>query len=74
MKMSSVNHPKHYNMGKYEVIDIIEDWNLDFNEGNVLKYMLRAKYKQNELEDLEKAQWYLTRLIDNRKKILSNNK
>lgn len=68
---SNVNHPKHYNIGKYEVIDIIEDWNLDFNEGNVLKYLLRAKHKSEELEDLEKAQWYLNRLIENRKKILN---
>jgi len=64
-----INHPAHYNQGKFEVIDIIEDWKLDFNEGNVLKYMLRAKYKENELEDLEKALWYLTRLLENRKKL-----
>lgn len=62
-KMSLINHPKHYNEGKFEVIDVIEDWKLGFHEGNVIKYVARAKYKKNELEDLKKAAWYLARLI-----------
>ena len=36
--MSRVDHPNHYNMGKYEVIDVIEDHDLNFNLGNVIKY------------------------------------
>ena len=54
-----VNHPDHYNAGKIEVIDAIEDWGLDFIEGNVVKYITRAKHKGNTLGDLRKARWYL---------------
>jgi hypothetical protein len=60
----AINHPSHYNAGKIEVIDAIEDWNLGFHEGNVVKYVARAKHKANELEDLKKAAWYLNRLIE----------
>lgn len=63
-KSDMVNHPSHYNTGKIEVIDAIEDWGLDFCEGNVIKYVARAKHKGNELEDLNKAHWYLERLIE----------
>lgn len=59
----TVNHPKHYNMGKFEVIDVIEDWQLGFCEGNAIKYIARAKHKGNELEDLRKAAWYLQHAI-----------
>jgi len=60
-----VNHPKHYNFGKIEVIDIIEDAGMaeGFCLGNALKYILRAKHKQNYLDDLKKARWYLDYLI-----------
>ncbi len=63
-----VNHPKHYNAGSIEVIDAIEDWQLDFNAGNVIKYIARHKHKGKPLEDLRKAQWYLQRLISNTEK------
>ena len=59
-----VNHPPHYTFGKIEIIDAIEDWQLGFHEGNVVKYVARAKYKGHELEDLEKAAWYLKRKIE----------
>lgn len=59
----TVNHPKHYTFGKYEVIDVLEDWKLDFCLGNTIKYIARAKHKGHELEDLKKAQWYLNRKI-----------
>ena len=58
-----INHPAHYNSGKYEVIDVIEDWNLGFHLGNVVKYVARAGKKNDELEDLKKARWYLDRKI-----------
>ena len=60
-----VNHPSHYNMGKIEVIDAIEDWGLDkdFYLGNVVKYVARCGRKDNELKDLQKAAWYLARKI-----------
>ena len=58
-----VNHPAHYTTGKIEVIDFIEDKQLGFHEGNVIKYICRAKLKGQELQDLKKARWYLDRLI-----------
>lgn len=59
-----VNHPEHYNAGKIEVIDAIEDWRLGFGLGNVVKYVSRAEKKGNTLEDLLKARWYLDREIE----------
>jgi hypothetical protein len=66
-----VNHPPHYADGrKYEVIDVIED-SVQFApnavlgglQWQVLKYMHRCWGKQNSMEDLRKARWYLNRLI-----------
>ena len=62
-----IDHPPHYGGDKtYEVIKVLEAWNLDFHLGNVLKYICRAgiKNKETEIEDLEKAMWYLQRKID----------
>ena len=67
-KLSKVNHPPHYNSGKIEVIDAIVDWELDFIEGNVVKYVTRAKHKGDEINDLKKARWYLDYLIKNLEK------
>jgi len=69
-KKEAVNHPKHYNMGKIEVIDVIEDWGLGFNDGNVVKYVGRAPHKETELQDLKKGLWYLQRHIGNVEKRL----
>jgi hypothetical protein len=44
-KPDAVNHPAHYNTGKLEVITVIEDWKLDFNLGNAVKYIARARHK-----------------------------
>lgn len=60
----TVNHPNHYNVGGIEVIDFIESWNLGFSLGNAIKYIARAPYKNNELEDLKKAKWYINREIE----------
>ena len=60
-----IDHPDHYNSGKYEVIDVIEDWDLGFHLGNAIKYIARAEYKGNPRQDLEKAKWYIQRYIDN---------
>ena len=60
---SNINHPKHYNAGKIEVIDAIEAWNMGFCDGNVIKYVARHKHKGRPIEDLKKAKWYLERLI-----------
>jgi hypothetical protein len=59
----NVNHPKHYNTGKIEVIDAIEEWEMGFCDGNVIKYVARHKHKGKPIEDLKKAKWYLERLI-----------
>ena len=58
-----INHPSHYNMGKYEAIDVIEDWNLNFNLGNAAKYISRAGHKDDIVQDLKKARWYIDREI-----------
>jgi hypothetical protein len=73
-----VNHPNHYG-GKnnlYEVINVIEAWDLDFHMGNTVKYIARAGKKDStkELEDLTKAMWYLQRKIDNIKEIKNGSK
>ncbi len=62
----TVNHPSHYTDGKIEVIDFIEDKGLNFHRGNAVKYIARAgkKDKYKEVEDLEKAVWYLNREIN----------
>ena len=59
-----VDHPSHYNQG-IETIEYIESWSMNFNTGNVIKYVTRAGYKNNQLEDMKKAMWYLQREIKN---------
>ena len=61
---SIVDHPKHYNAGEFEAIDVIEDWKLDFHCGNAIKYIGRHKHKGNPKEDIEKAIWYLQRYLE----------
>ena len=63
-KTETVNHPDHYQGNEYEAIDIIEDYNLNFHLGNVIKYVLRADKKNNRVEDLKKAAWYLKRELE----------
>ena len=63
----TVNHPPHYKIGGIEVIDFIEAKNLSYHLGNVIKYIARADHKGNKKDDLLKAQWYLTRAINNLK-------
>ena len=60
----AVNNPAHYTAGGIETIDFIEAKKLGYNLGNVVKYITRADHKGNKLEDLRKAQWYLTREIE----------
>ena len=69
LKDYKINHPAHYNTGKFEVIDVIEDWKLGFNLGNAIKYIARSDHKRNKLEDLKKSLWYLQREINNLEKI-----
>lgn len=62
-KKEMINHPSHYNQGKFEAIDVIEDWKLNFNLGNTVKYISRAGHKDDIIQDLKKASWYLDREI-----------
>ncbi len=65
MKNDVVNHPAYYTNGNIEVIDFIEDKGLNFHKGNAIKYIVRAgkKNPEKEVEDLQKAVWYLNREI-----------
>jgi hypothetical protein len=65
MTHDNVNHPAHYKAGGIETIDFIEAKSLNYNLGNVVKYITRADYKGNKIEDLKKAQWYLNREVSN---------
>jgi hypothetical protein len=64
-KPDNVNHPQHYKAhpSGIEVIEITEHMN--FNLGNVIKYVMRHEHK-NGVEDLKKAKWYLEREIANK--------
>lgn len=62
-KKDNVNHPEHYLRGGMEAIDVIEAFGLDYHDGQVVKYILRADHKDDGLEDREKALWYLARKI-----------
>ena len=71
VSVERVDHPSHYG-GKdnpYEAIKVIEAWSLGFCLGNTVKYVSRAGKKdpEREIEDLEKARWYLDREIQRRK-------
>ena len=70
VRMSVVDHPTHYRKDTgYEAIDVIEAWHLNFNLGNVVKYISRNGIKDPDayIEDLEKARWYLDREITSRR-------
>lgn len=69
VKKELVNHPNHYG-GKdnpYEAIKVIEAWRLSFCLGNTVKYISRAGKKDDVVQELEKALWYLQREIKNLK-------
>ena len=67
MKKENVVKPEHY-QGMYqgttiEAIDVIEAFDLAFNLGNALKYIVRAGKKGDKIEDLHKASYYISREI-----------
>ena len=66
--LDMVNHPSHYKVGGIETIDFIEAKDLGYHLGNVVKYISRADHKDNKLENLKKAQWYLNRAVSNLEK------
>lgn len=67
--MEMVNHPEHYQSGKIETIDVIEEFTKDlkgieaFDAANIIKYACRWKRK-NGVEDLRKLVWYANHLIN----------
>lgn len=63
-RATQVDHPAHYGGDTtYEVIKVIEAWELGFCLGNAVKYIARAgkKHPERMVEDLEKARWYIDR-------------
>jgi len=69
---AAVHSPSHYNSAGIECIDAIEAsmTSSEFRaylRGNVMKYLWRCNYKGKAVQDLEKAQWYLNRLIQRQK-------
>ena len=73
-----VNHPKHYNNGKYETYDVIVDTlgkheAMSYCQGNILKYIMRMWNKNKPLQDAEKAEWYLKAMIKLLKEIKGVN-
>lgn len=68
MNNDIINHPAHYTVGRYETIDGIEHFQLGYHNGNAFKYISRAgkKSKETEIQDLEKALWYIQRDHDYR--------
>lgn len=67
-KKEMVNHPNHYNRGSIEAIDVIEDWSLNFSLGSAVKYICRLGAKDDEIQELDKAIWYLNRERERRMK------
>ena len=70
-KVDMVNHPPHYNDGGVECIDAIQaamtkEAFQGYLKGNVIKYMWRYEAKGGT-QDLDKANWYLTKLREKRK-------
>ncbi len=63
--LNEITKAAHYNAGRFEVITVIDDWDLDFYRGQIIKYLSRPGLKTNEvLPDLKKAKYYLDRLVD----------
>lgn len=71
-----VVHPAHYGGGEnlYEVIRVIEAWELGFHLGNAVKYIARAGKKNDAVEDLRKAAWYISREADRMEERLRQRK
>ena len=70
-QLDNMFHPPHYGGEKtYEVIKVLEAWNIDFHLGSAIKYIYRSGKKnvKTEIKDLEKAKWYIQRKIDLLKK------
>ena len=73
MADESVIIPSYYNKANMSVIDIIDEYDLNFNKGNIIKYILRSgkKSKDTEIQDLQKAMRYCQMEIERLNKRLS---
>ena len=67
MNHDPVNHPKHYTNHPSGIECIQITRHMGFNLGNAMKYIWRADLKNDAIEDLEKAVWYLKDEIEKRK-------
>lgn len=63
MEFDNIENPKHYNKWKIQPLDFILANDMSYLEWNIIKYITRYKYK-NWLEDLQKAEFYLKKLIE----------
>ena len=78
-KVNMVNSPSHYNEFGIECIDAIQastgEGFQSYLQGNIMKYLWRYRYKGKPIEDLQKAEWYLARLISTvqNAKVKNNN-
>ena len=68
MTEDQVNNPPHYNFNHkgekaIETYEYIESWCMNYTQGNIIKYVSRYPYKGKALEDLQKARWYINKLI-----------
>lgn len=69
----SVNHPEHYNRNPSGVECITVVRHMNFNLGNVIKYVWRAGFKEDAtIQDLEKAAWYLRDEIERLRELSIN--
>lgn len=68
-KENLVDNPPHYTVGGISTYDFIVAKKLSYELGNVVKYITRADYKGNRLQDLQKAQWYLNAAIKQEEKV-----
>ena len=75
MKEEEINHPDYYRSGGIEAIDFIDAHRLNFNLGNVIKYVTRAGHKEGEdaITALSKARWYLNHEMERIQKGASNH-
>ena len=62
-------HYENRNNGNYDVIDFIKDYNINFNLGNVIKYISRLGKKDDKLRELRKALDYLQREIEHEEQV-----
>lgn len=70
---NNISRPSHYAFSAYEPKDVIRTWGLNFNLGNVVKYVARAGRKGDKVEDLKKARQYLEFEIEALEKEGKNN-